>query len=110
MEVEVEFTLGNLEYSYILPDQYTWNDLEKLEFTFQDGWRVPRRSELIELFESEEKARDSSTLWSSSAYTLDNDNAWCVYFYDGLSSIDYRTYSSAVRLVREINTLKLEEN
>ena len=101
--IEVEFAVNNLEYSFILPEIYSWYELEAKGFKFEDGWRVPKRSELIELFDSEEKARDNSYLWSASAQAYDGDYAGVVYFGYGVSNgyYDFRTNSYGVRLVRD---------
>ena len=100
--IETEFTLGGLEYSAILPDPMTWEDLKAMNFRFYDGWRVPERYELIRLFDAVEESRDNSFVWSASASASDSDDAWGVYFYDGHSSYGNRTNSYDVRLVREI--------
>jgi len=104
VEIKAEFTLGGLDYSFVLPTIYSWYELEAKGFKFEDGWVVPKRSQLIELFDSEEKARDNSYLWSASAYAYDGDYAWVVYFGYGVSNgyYDFRTYSYGVRLVREL--------
>jgi len=101
--IEVEFTVNGLEYSKILDKAYTWNELEDIGFKFSDGWRVPKRSELIELFDSEEKSRDNSYLWSSSAFACSSDGAWSVLFSNGFSFFYNRTNYCNVRLVRGVN-------
>jgi hypothetical protein len=100
---ESEFTLNNLEYSNILPDSYTWNELKELEFSFDDGWRIPYRDELIKLFDCVEESRNGAILWSASAHANFSDFAWVVYFDDGGSNYGNRAYSYSMRLVRDIN-------
>jgi len=74
------------------------------------SWRVPTRQELESLIDKTRKnpAIDtfvfpdtpSSRFWSSSPYVGSTSFAWFVGFYDGYVYYDYRSYSSAVRLVR----------
>ena len=100
--IETEFILDGLEYSLLLPERYTWNQLAKREFIFEDGWVVPKRSQLIELFDREPKSKDDSNVWSSSANSFFSVYAWCINFSNGYSYSNFRTKSFDVRLVRDI--------
>jgi hypothetical protein len=102
MEIKTEFTLGNLEYSKVLPDKYSWNELKECGFSFSDGWKVPFRDELSKLFDNLEDSRDGAYLWSASATVDDSDYAWIVNFGHGYAYYYYlRTFSFGVRLVRD---------
>ena len=103
MEIKREFTLNGLEYSKILPKEYTWIDLKKVGFKFQDGWRVPNRSELTMLFDSVEESRYDANLWSSSSNNPCGDMAWYVFFEYGSSYLFDTSYPLGLRLVRDIN-------
>ena len=102
--IEVEFTLNGYEYSHVLPYQYTWKELEAKGFRFEDGWRVPARHELIDLFDLESGSRDSFLVWSASACANNSSNAWFIYFYNGYCSNSHISLTHSVRLIRELKS------
>jgi hypothetical protein len=84
-DYQPEFTVGNLEYSHILPDEYTWHEAMNLG---KDGWRLPTKDELVALYAQELKSHGMNRLWSASL------DAWLFSFDDSTGS---------VRLVREVS-------
>jgi len=101
MEIESEFILNGLEYSYILHKKYTWNELKERDFKF-DSWRVPTRTELINLFDCIKESRDGSYIWSSSDCSDRNGDAWLVFFNLNVSGLHMRSGYCNVRLVRRM--------
>ena len=104
MEIKTQFILDNSEYSYVLPDTYKWNELEKQKFMFDDGWRVPTRGELVHLFDTIDESRsdDVTHFWSDTPNTINGGSAWFVNFKTGYPLNGYRTRPYNVRLIREI--------
>ena len=102
MTINPEYTLDGLEYSFYLPNKYDWYGLEARCFLFEDGWRVPTRCELINLFDSTPESRDNYLLWSCLADGCENTDAWFVHFYFGYSLSSDRAYHYHVRLVRDV--------
>jgi len=101
MNIEPEFTHKNLEFSKVLKDEYTWEELKATAFSFGDGWRVPTRGELADLFDAVKESRDNASVWSASAYAHLTLWAWCVSFNDGDLYYDFQYRPLNVRLVRE---------
>lgn len=67
-----------------------------------DGWRLPTRAELVELFDSGEfdpRMRDKH-FWSSTLYAFGPSAAWVIDFDDGGTYDADTTHSGYVRLVR----------
>ena len=101
MEIKSEFLMGGLYYSTLLEKPYTWNELKEQGFLFDDGWRVPTRGELIDLFDNFKESGNGHGLWSSSPYPHYGDYAWTVSSYYGFTN-DYCYNTHRVRLVRRV--------
>ncbi|MBK7001893.1 MAG: DUF1566 domain-containing protein [Rhodoferax sp.] len=81
-------------------------------FAGQSDWRVPTEDELVSLVDytiaspgpminnSVFPATTSSNFWSGSPSANSSSLAWDVYFRNGNAGYNYRSLSSAVRLVR----------
>lgn len=67
------------------------------------GWRVPTRTELLELFDSGDYPDEmiGKGFWSSTPYKPVPTYAWYVNFDYGGTFADNATYSLYVRLVRD---------
>jgi hypothetical protein len=100
--IEPEFVVNKLEYSEILPNTYTWDELEAKGFLFEDGWRVPSRGELTELFDNEEESMADLLLWSCSSTKYNPHLAWGVDSSSGYPEGYPRSDYYLIRLVRDI--------
>ena len=70
-------------------------------------FRLPTIQELLSLVDytkhdpASNEDITSNYYWSSTTYAYDTDNAWFLYFYNGRSYYDVKTYSYYVRCVRD---------
>jgi hypothetical protein len=101
--MKVEFAVGNLEFSETLPDKYTWRKMTTTEWP--DGWALPKRWELLMLYEEEPKSHDNKFYWSASPMTNKGDHAWGVFFVDGSDYTGFSSHQLWVRLVRRTHTI-----
>jgi len=90
-----------------------WKGAKNYAESLGDDWRLPTIEELESLLDrsrhdpsirEEVPFQDPLDYWSSITYANDMFYAWCVYFYDGSVSDNYKGEGCYVRCVRgEIN-------
>jgi hypothetical protein len=101
MKIKPEFTVNGLEFSETLCDTYTWDGM--MAINWPDGWRAPKKWELMMLYEEAPNSHSDHSYWSASSVTSDNWGAWDVNFYGGYENRSYTRSRHHVRLVRGIN-------
>ena len=99
MKIKVAHAVKNLQFSKPLKELYPWYAATRIK---KHGWRLPRRDELILLYELVPKSRCDKRFWSSSVYTNNSRYAWWVGFNNGDDYLSYKHESYSVMLVREI--------
>lgn len=80
-------------------EKYTWTEAMSLG---NDGWRLPTRVELIQLYESK-LIPSKLCCWSASPYASNANRAWLVYFNYGSDNTNSKSSLYYVRLVREVS-------
>lgn len=85
-------------------------DINAQNLCGENDWRLPNVRELVSLVDLGRYGPSidpnyfpntlSSSFWSASPYAYHSNGAWYVYFYDGYSNYDYRSYNGRVRAVR----------
>jgi len=84
--------IGNLEVAqYDFPQQLTWDDAKKTCDLLGDGWRLPTKYELNDLFQNKIKIGNfkRSDYWSSTE--KDFEQSWSQDFNDGSESYFYKS-------------------
>ena len=84
--------IGNLEVAqYDFPQQLTWDDAKKTCDLLGDGWRLPTKYELNDLFQNKIKIGNfkRSDYWSSTEKGF--DLSWSQDFNDGSESYFYKS-------------------
>jgi hypothetical protein len=84
--------IGNLEVAqYDFPQQLTWDDAKKTCDLLGDGWRLPTKYELNDLFQNKIKIGNfkRSDYWSSTE--KDFELSWSQDFNDGSESYFYKS-------------------
>jgi hypothetical protein len=103
MNITTQFTINNLEFSHILSEKYTWNKLKSNDFLFKDNWRVPKRYELLLLYDECPKSHSNILLWTS---TSDVDNGYYAWYVDMYNSYTYLAQSDPYNLLRLVRIIK----
>ena len=98
--MKVEFTVNGLEFSKVLSKKYSWKEAINLG---KGKWRLPKKWELVMLYEEVPESHKDIWLWSASPYDSNSNYAWRINFSHGFDGGFYKTDSYAVRLVREAN-------
>jgi hypothetical protein len=98
--MNVEFTVGELEFSETLAKHYTWDEVMAIEWLY--GWRVPEEAELLRLYDSEPYSHSYKFYWSANSFANNSATAWGVDFGNGYKYYDDRNSKNHVRLVRTI--------
>jgi hypothetical protein len=99
--IKPEFVVNGLEFSVILSDTYTWDEVMSMEWT--DGWRVPKKWQLMMLYEEKPESYFESFFWADSPVKCDSRYAWGINLSNGRDYGGcYRLRSYNVRLVRAI--------
>jgi hypothetical protein len=78
----------------------TWDEATEYAKSLGDGWRLPTRAELVDAYDNNVQGFLLDYNWSSTTYSRNTNNAWCVNLYDGHVSNGSKTYGSFVRCVR----------
>jgi hypothetical protein len=96
--------IGNLEIAeHDFPEQMNWNEAKSACAALGDGWRLPTKGELNELFSQKDEIVSFADgyYWSSSE--VDNYKAWNQYFANGYQKYPIGKYEAGyVRAVRGI--------
>lgn len=80
----------------------TWHEATEYAKTLGEGWRLPTRVELVDAYDNNVQGFLLDYNWSSTTYSRNTNNAWCVNLYDGHVSNGSKTYGSYVRCIREV--------
>jgi len=97
----------NIEiYHKDLDGSYSWDKAIKVVEALGDGWRLPTKDELNQMYLEQENIGGFGAYyyWSSSEY--DADNAWNQYFSNGNQSSYNKDFNFRVRPVRNLKPLK----
>jgi hypothetical protein len=96
-----ESLLKNLEFSEPLAKHYTWDDLVNTLKTFEsDGWRLPKKWELMLLYEETVESRNNHFYWADESVHGNNDTRLGIWFNTGNTEYQDRNTKGRVRLVR----------
>jgi hypothetical protein len=98
LNINPEFMVGDLEYSEVLPDRYSWDILSSLKWP--DKWRVPTHTELVKLYKQEPTSHDNIIYWADTSLK-EGPIAWAVNFKNCDVGGKYLSSYCNVRLVRE---------
>jgi len=81
------------------PDSMTWSEAKKACFSLGEGWRLPTKRELNEIYRHKDEIGGFTlaSYWSSSE---DDSWVWGQHFNDGLQYIDVRGHYAHIRAVR----------
>jgi len=96
--------IGNIEVTRNdLPGKYNWEDAKKTSASLGDGWRLPTKLELAEMFSNRDMIGNftSNYYWSSSANDYSNI-ALSKYFGNGTEQEEAVNSKCNVRAVRSI--------
>ena len=80
--------IGNIEIAqFDFPEEMNWVDSRKSCEALGEGWRLPTKEEMEEIYEKKDKVEGftHSTYWSSTEATILFD-AWCHNFISGQQS------------------------
>jgi hypothetical protein len=102
MIVKPEFVVNGLEFSEVLPNTYSWDELMAIEWP--EGWRVPKRWELSMLYEEEHSSRCEHFFWSDTTAAPDDYYALGISFVYGFDVCNERDNDEHVRLVRDVDS------
>lgn len=98
-----------IEWQNNPPQEYmTWYEAVDYAESLSDGWRLPTRGELIDAYDCSVRGFMSGVYWSSSTYAHDNNNAWYVFFYNGVVDYSDTTNNYYVRCVREVKEKNID--
>jgi hypothetical protein len=95
--------LGNLEIAkHDFVDKMTWEGAKKACADLGDGWRLPTKEELNEMYRSKDKlgAFTLDNYWSSSENT--NYYAWSQDFSSGIQNSNSKLNPNLVRAVKAL--------
>jgi len=96
--------IGNIEVTRNdLPGKYNWEDAKKTSASLGDGWRLPTKLELAEIFSNRYMIGNftSSYYWSSSIGEYSNI-VWTKYFFNGSEVREHMIDKCNARAVRSI--------
>jgi hypothetical protein len=96
-----EFTVNGLEFSKTLPGTYTWDVM--MSANWPNGWRVPKKWELMMLYEEEPRSRCRRFYWAASPFANYDGIAFGVNFSYGRNHFIVSDGTHHIRLVRDIN-------
>jgi len=88
-------------YHEDLEGRFTWAEAKKACEALGEGWRLPTKNELNEMYKKRDVVGGFAFFyWSSTEY--DNSNAWLQYFSNGFQNSFYKYYRNDVRAVRAL--------
>ena len=89
-------------YHKDLKGHYTWNEAKDACEALGEGWRLPTKHELNEMYKKREVVGGfaNTNYWSSSEY--DNYHAWRQYFANGGQFSGNKDFNYFVRAVRAL--------
>jgi uncharacterized protein (TIGR02145 family) len=87
-------------YSKDLEGRFTWTEAKEACEALSEGWRLPTKEELNEMYKNRDGGFASYGYWSSTE--ISNLIAWTQNFYGGYQFYNNKNYGFNVRAVRAL--------